>query len=142
MSPNRSLWRRSFVAVVFSLLPAGAARGLDFPYTAYVNSTDVYVRSGPGRDYYPTDKLQKGERVEVYRHDPGGWLAIRPPRGIVSWVSSRHLDSLDDELAVVNSKRVVARVGSVFSDVRDVIQVRLERDEKVELAEPPTGDSP
>lgn len=142
MSPNRCLWRRSFVAVVFSLLSAGAARGLDFPYTAYVNSTDVYVRSGPGRDYYPTDKLQKGERVEVYRHDPGGWLAIRPPRGSFSWVSSRHLDSLDDELAVVNSKRVVARVGSVFSDVRDVIQVRLERDEKVELTEPPTDGSP
>ena len=142
MSPSSTVWRRACVAAVISIFHAGLALGLDFPYVAYVNSTDVYVRSGPGRDYYPTDKLQKGERVEVYRHDPGGWFAIRPPRGSFSWVSSRHLDSLDDELAVVNSERVVARVGSVFSDVRDVIQVRLERDEKIELAEPPTGDSP
>lgn len=129
-------------AAVFSMLPAALALGLDFPYVAYVNTGDVYVRSGPGRDYYPTEKLQKGEPVEVYRHDPGGWLAIRPPRNSFSWVSSRHLDALDDEVAVVNSERVVARVGSAISDVRDVIQVRLARDEKVELVEPPTGDSP
>jgi hypothetical protein len=42
----------------------------------------------------------------------------------------------------VNSDRVVARVGSEFSDVRDVIQVRLERDEQVVLVEPPAADSP
>ncbi len=42
----------------------------------------------------------------------------------------------------MNSDRVVARVGSTFSDVRDVIQVRLERGEKVELLEAPQPDSP
>ena len=124
------------------LLDTQAAFGDGFPYVAYVNSSDVYVRSGPGRDYYPTDKMQKGEQVEVYRHDPGGWLAIRPPRESYSWVSVRHLDLGEGNLAVVNSDRVVARVGSEFSDVRDVIQVRLERDERVVLLEPPASDSP
>ena len=138
----RTSWWLPLIAPAVSLLWATVVAGREFPYTAYVNSTDVYVRSGPGRDYYPTDKLQKGERVEVYRHEPGGWLAIRPPRGSFSWVSSRHLDAMNDELATVNSDRVVARVGSVFSDVRDVIQVRLQRDEMVELAEPPREDSP
>jgi uncharacterized protein YraI len=130
------------LAALVALAGAAPAAELDFPYEAYVNSDDVYVRSGPGRDYYPTDKLRKGDTVDVYRHDPGGWMAVRPPRGSFSWVSSRHLDLLEDELAAVNSQRVVARVGSALSDVRDVIQVRLERDEKVELLEPPTGDSP
>jgi SH3-like domain-containing protein len=120
---------------------AGAA-GAEFPYTAYVNSGDVYVRSGPGRNYYPTAKLRKGQKVEIYRHDPGGWLAIRPPRDSFAWVSKRHLDPAGDSLATVNSDRVVARVGSAFSDVRDVIQVRLERGEKVELVAPPADDSP
>ena len=119
-----------------------AARAVEFPYVAYVNTADVYVRSGPGRDYYPTDKLQKGEKVEVYRHDPGGWLAIRPPRQSFSWVSTRHLDPIEDRMAVVNSGRVVARVGSTFSDVRDVIQVRLEKGEQVELIESQATDSP
>jgi uncharacterized protein YgiM (DUF1202 family) len=127
---------------LISLAPAAKAAELEFPYEAYINADDVYVRSGPGRDYYPTDKLRKGDAVEVYRHDPGGWLAIRPPRGSFCWVSSRHLDQLEDNLAAVNSERVVARVGSSFSDVRDVIQVRLERDEKVEILEQPSPESP
>jgi hypothetical protein len=57
-------------------------------------------------------------------------------------VSQRHLDPEREGLATVNSDRVVARVGSTFSDVRDVIQVRLERGEKVELLEAPQPDSP
>jgi hypothetical protein len=57
-------------------------------------------------------------------------------------VSSRHLDTIDDHMGVVNNERVVARVGSAFSDVRDVIQVRLEKGEKIELLAPPSPDSP
>src|SRR6476659_8975699 len=107
-------WGHQFAALLFAV-QASMAIAVEFPYTVYVNSADVYVRSGPGRNYYPTDKLHKGEKVEVYRHDPGGWYAIRPPRQSFSWVSSRHLDPLDDRVAVVNSSRVVARVGSAFS---------------------------
>ena len=62
-----------------------------FPYKAFVAADDVYVRSGPGENYYPTDKLKTGDQVEVYRHDPGGWLAIRPVPGSFSWVSARYL---------------------------------------------------
>ncbi len=100
------------------------------------------MRSGPGRDYYPTAKLRKGERVEVYRQDPGGWLAIRPPRDSFAWVNKRHLDPDGTGLAAVNSDQVVARVGSAFSEVRDVIQVRLERGEMVELIGDTPDDSP
>ena len=107
----------------------------EFPYVAYVSSDDVYVRSGPGKNYYPTAKLKRGEQVEVYRHDPGGWYAIRPPRQSFSWVSARQLDPAEKRLAVVNTDRAVARVGSVFSEMRDVIQVRLNKGERVELVE-------
>ena len=67
-------------------LPARAEQA--FPYKAYVTAAEVYVRSGPGRTFYPTDKLHTGDQVEVYRHDPGGWCAIRPPEGSFSWVSA------------------------------------------------------
>ena len=40
-----------------------------------------------------------------------------------------------DHLAVVTGERVVSRVGSGMSDVRDVIQVRLDRGEQVEILE-------
>ncbi len=136
------MWWRISALALMAMLCGRAALGDGFPYVAYVNSADVYVRSGPGRDYYPTDKLAKGEQVEVYRHDPGGWLAIRPPRDSFSWVSARHIDLEEGDLGTANNDRVVVRVGSAFSDVRDVIQVRLDRDEKVQLLEEPRSDSP
>jgi len=120
--------------------PAGGEQ--IFPYKAYVSSDDVYVRSGPGQSYYPTDKLKAGQEVEIYRHDPGGWYAIRPPEGSFSWVSGRFLQPGIDNLAVVSADRVAARVGSRFSDIRDVIQVRLHKAEVVEVLEkkqPPAG---
>ena len=103
-----------------------------FPYKARISADDVYVRSGPGRNYYPTDKLRAGQEVEVYRHDPGGWYAIRPPKGSFAWVSSRFVKYGRDGLAEVTGERVAARVGSRFSDIRDVIQVRLHEGEVVE----------
>jgi uncharacterized protein YraI len=111
-----------------------------FPYKTTVAATDVYVRSGPGQSYYPTDKLRRGQEVEVYRHDPGGWCAIRPVEGSFTWVSSRFLKPTEDHLAVVTDEGVWARVGSQFSDMRDVKQVRLHKGEVVEILEiPPPG---
>jgi uncharacterized protein YgiM (DUF1202 family) len=104
-----------------------------FPYTGYVTAENVYVRSGPGRNYYPTSKLGTGDKVEIYRHDPGGWYAIRPVEGSFSWVSGRYLQVAEDGLAKVSGDRVAARVGSQFSDIRDVIQVRLHEGELVEV---------
>jgi len=113
---------------------ADIARGeRTFPYKARITTDDVYVRSGPGQTYYPTDKLEAGQEVEVYRHDPGGWYAIRPPQGSFTWVSARFLRPGVDNLAVVTDDRVAARVGSAFSDIRDVIQVRLHKAEVVEV---------
>jgi len=120
------------VAICGVLIPPPAV-GLEFPYRAYINADDVYVRSGPGQSYYPTDKLKIGQEVEVYRHDPGGWYAIRPPEGSFSWVSGRYLAAGVENLAVVTEDRVAARVGSRFSDIRDVIQVRLHKAEVVEV---------
>src|SRR3990170_388270 len=108
-----------------------------FPYKTLVAADDVYVRSGPGQNYYPTDKLKRGQEVEVYRHDPGGWCAIRPVDGSFSWVSGRFLKPTDDNLAVVTEDGVSARVGSRFSDIREVVQVRLQKGEVIEILDPP-----
>jgi len=116
------------------LATAAAAAG-EFPYTASVSSDDVQVRSGPGEDYYPTALLRAGDRVEVYRHDPGGWYAVRPPAGSFSWVPSDAVEVFENGQARIVAKRTVARVGSELSDTRDVIQVRLEPGEEVEILE-------
>jgi uncharacterized protein YraI len=125
----------SLVVAAGCMLAACPLAAEEFPFTAYATAHDVYVRSGPGRNYYPTDKLQKGDPIEVYRKDPGGWCAVRPPEGSFSWVSSRYIRSTTDGLGVVMTDQTVARVGSKFSSVRDVIQVRLDKDELVEILE-------
>ena len=114
---------------------ASVRAGDEFPYEAYITRDDVYVRSGPGKNYYPTDKLSTGATVEVYRHDPGGWCAVRPPAGSFSWVAGEYLKPLDEPYAEVVGERVVARVGTSLGDTRDVIQVRLDRGEEVEVLE-------
>ena len=119
------------------LLSSPASGDPTFPYRTVVAADDVYVRSGPGQNYYPTDKLKRGAEVEVYRHDPGGWCAIRPVDGSFTWVSSRFLKPTEDNLAVVTEEGVQARVGSQFSDIRDVVQVRLQKGEVVELLDRP-----
>jgi len=111
----------------------GAKRS--FPYKAFISSPDVYVRSGPGKSYYPTTKLQPGDEVEVYRHDPGGWYAIRPPKDSFTWVAERYLERTGNGLGRVAHDRVAARVGSQFSEVRDVVQIRLNKGELVEILE-------
>jgi len=122
------------------LLASPASGDQTFPYKTTVAADDVYVRSGPGQNYYPTDKLRRGQEVEVYRHDPGGWCAIRPVDGSFSWVSGRFLKPTDNNLAVVIEEGVSARVGSRFSDIREVVQVRLRKGEVVAILEgPPQG---
>jgi SH3-like domain-containing protein len=118
-----------------------AAAQQTFPYTTIVASDDVYVRSGPGQNYYPTEKLRRGQSVEVYRHDPGGWCAIRPVEGSYSWVSGRFIKPIDDHVGVIVEDGVSSRVGSHFSDNRDVIQVRLQNGEEVAILESPQQNS-
>jgi uncharacterized protein YgiM (DUF1202 family) len=128
------IMRRLLLAIVLSVVTARAAAAeTGFPYQAVVTTDNIYVRSGPGENFYPTDRLKAGQAVEVYRHDAGGWYAIRPPAGSFSWVAGSDLEPSKDNLARVAEEHVPARVGSRFSDIREVTQVRLKRGEVVEV---------
>ena len=59
---------------------------LKFPCQAFVLKDETLVLSGPGESHYPTEQLDQGATVEVYREDPGGWFAIRPVEGSFSLV--------------------------------------------------------
>ena len=83
----------------------------EFPYKALVASEQLYVRSGPGQEFYPTARLRRGQEVEVFRHEPTGWCAIRPPEGSFTWLSGRCLKLSQDGLAVVTEEGASARVG-------------------------------
>jgi hypothetical protein len=123
------------LAILCLLASSVVGADVSFPYTAKVLQKEVEVRSGPGWDYYPTQRLQPGSQVEVYRHEPGGWLAIRPPRGAFSLIPARQVQQESD--GRVGKVLMDAAVAWVGSDVAKVVQhkwqVRLERDELVQL---------
>lgn len=123
------------VACCLSGAAAGHGQEKAFPYPAQIASDEVEVRCGPGWDYYPTLRLKRGETVEVHRHEPGGWLAIRPPQGSHSWVTARQLKLTDEpRVAEVVVDGAVAWVGAVDSHVGQLKwQVRLQRGELLEV---------
>ncbi len=104
-----------------------------FPYVAYVQASEARLRSGPGPQYYSTQTLETGQAVEVYRHDPGGWLAIRPPEGAFSWIDGRYVQVDADGGGRLVADQVAVRIGSDQSDISDVIQVRLPQGERLTL---------
>jgi hypothetical protein len=124
-------------AIVFALSLAAPcvvdAAVPEFPYTAFVAGDQAAVRSGPGETFYPVLNLAAGDAVEVWRHDPGGWCAIRPPEGSFSWISADFVESADGRSGSVVGHQVNVRVGTQFSEVRDAVQLRLDEGDQVEI---------
>jgi hypothetical protein len=120
------------IALVWLLTSPAAAAEQEFPYSAYVAGDECAIRSGPARNCYVTERLPLGEVVEVYRHE-NDWCAIRPPPASFSWVRAEDLRIGRDGIGIVLTEGALSRVGTNESELRDVIQVRLERGEEVEV---------
>jgi hypothetical protein len=71
-------------------------------YTATVSAPEAEVRSGPSTnpDLYPTNKLRRGDTVEVVKELEGGWLAVVPPPGSFSWINTRFLEQQSDNRVI------------------------------------------
>ncbi len=112
-----------------------APAGDQFPYEARIVLPEVEVRCGPGWNYYATGILRKGDNVKIYRQEPGGWLAIRPPKDSFGWVAARHLKiDTDPRIGKINVESAVAWVGSSIGRNGQLKwQVRLDQDEQVSV---------
>lgn len=131
-----------FALFALTLLSNLAHAEEPFPYVAYVSQEDAYVRSGPGRRYYPTGQVTQGYAVEVYRHDDSGWCAVRPTEDSFSWVSAHQVRWADDQVVEVTAEQAVARVGSTLSPVRSAVQVMLPRGERARVLPSGPEDDP
>lgn len=114
------------------------------PYEATIKNSSTVVHSAPSRKAYATEVLDKGSTVEVYREDPNGWRAIRPPAGSFSLIRKSDLD-LDESqgLGVVRRDGVKAWVGTrIRRQGEATYQVKLAKGERVEIlkTETATGD--
>lgn len=122
-------------ATVLMFAPA-EAQIRKFPYDGLIESDAAYVRSGPGKQFYPTAQLKRGDRVKVQRHDPGGWYMVSPPEGSFSWIRAEYIKKTSPNRGLITENNVIVRVGSTFGDeTRQVEQVRLSKNDQVEILE-------
>lgn len=122
--------------IALAVTPFVNADDLDvsFPYQAIVLKDSAAVHSGPGQVHYATDKLEQGAVVEVHRHDPGGWCAVRPTKGSFSLVPSAAVDVIDDQVGEVIESGTQAWVGTRLGAVEKPLwQVKLREGERVEI---------
>ncbi len=125
-----------FAACAFFAAPGVFAASKVPPYEAVVESDEAFVRCGPGKDYYPTDKLKRGDHVTVRRHDPGGWFMIDPLPVSFSLVRS---DDVQREGNVGTVKPLAdgqsaVRIGSSIDATNaSVYQRQLSSGERVEI---------
>jgi len=72
--------------------PGGAVTGAEpaGPYVGEAAGNDIYIRSGPGTNFYRCGKLYAGDRVQVIKSQDG-WSCIVPPPGCFSWISMQYV---------------------------------------------------
>ena len=70
----------ALVAAAFFATPLSAR---EVPFDVVVSGDSALVWSGAGEnDYYPTQKLTRGDKARVVREGYGGWYMIEPPIGL------------------------------------------------------------
>jgi uncharacterized protein YgiM (DUF1202 family) len=106
------------------------------PFLAEITSDDVYVRSGPGTNYYYCSKLKKADKVKVVG-SKFSWLQIVPPAGSYLWISKQYVqvDPQNSASGTVIGDAVRVYAGS--DDVQPMHSttwlVKLNKGEKVTL---------
>lgn len=65
-----------------------------------VNADDVYVRCGPGPQFKPVGKIQRGEKVTVRGIASGDWLRIAPVRSAALYINSAYVLAIPPEAPV------------------------------------------
>jgi uncharacterized protein YgiM (DUF1202 family) len=105
-----------------------------FPYQAIVANDGAIVRSGPGAGHYGTQELRQGDIVEVYRHDPNDWCAIRPLAESFSLVPAEAIEIAEEGIGVAKEDGVHVWVGTLLGPADNPLcQVKLKQGEEVTI---------
>lgn len=132
--------RKSFSAVSISIAffaMTAPARGQEapaaFPWEGEVNASNVYVRSGAGTNWYPTAKLNAGNRV-VVTGEKLGWYQIAPPPGSFSYVEAAAVErKAGGKQGTIKKDGTYVRAGSGLENRRNSIQTTLHQGASVQI---------
>jgi hypothetical protein len=95
---------------------------------AYIRSPQANVHCGPGTDFYTTEQLKKGQRVEIIEQRIDGWVAIVPPATSFCWLPARdcklHAGGKEVE---ITAEKAVCWIGSSLKQTEYRWQSELPR---------------
>lgn len=133
--------RRLLAFVATCMLAAGAGaqepaadQGFE-PFDVYIDQQEVMARCGPGGEYYRTDPLRHGQRLEVYLETDQGWLGVRPPEGSFSWVPADAVElDRSGKIGKVTEEGTLSWIGTHLGKARKYMwQVQLAEGETVTI---------
>ena len=128
----------SLVSIGFAQETSGSAGAgtMSFPYIAEITGDNVYVRSGPGTNFYDCGKLNQGDKVKVIGKQ-FSWARIVAPPGSFSWISIQYvnIDPANPTVGTVTGDRVRVYAGSNHVEplYSTFLQGKLDRGDKVKL---------
>lgn len=110
-----------------------AVENSPYNYLGQINANAVYVRSGPGENYYATMKLDRGAQVTVVGHK-FEWLKIAPPPGSFSVVAKAFIQRQgDSDIGRVAAETLNVRAGSALSPMKVTVQCKLKKGDEVTI---------
>ena len=114
------------LSVTLLILAGGAASaGQDIRYVIS-EVAEVRAKNSDNPEFYVTNRLPKGTRVEVTGEEPGGWLAIKAPQGSFSYINTRFVHQPDpaSALRVLNLEgvKVPVFIGSEVLTSRPTVE--------------------
>ena len=96
-------------------------------FVGIVNADRVYVRSGPGVNYYEIGQLSKGDTLQVVGQRPG-WYMIAPPAGSFCYISKDLVDvGPDGKDGTVKGEYVNVRAASAIHPASDYVVLTVAR---------------
>ncbi len=127
------------IVILTCSVSVGVAQEADtpaFPYMAEITGDNLYVRSGPGTNFYYCGKLNTGDKVKVIGKQ-FSWARIVPPEGSFSWISMQYVstDPANPTVGTVTGDRVRVYAGSDFVKplYSTTLQGKLDQGDKVKL---------
>jgi hypothetical protein len=137
------------LAVVLSLAGAAPANPPATPDVRYVVPPEAEVRCGSSTkpELYPTNRLHRGDAVEVVEELPGDWLKIKPPPGSFSWIDVTFIKEISpnqpNQVITPEDQLVDVYVGSEIQKGRPtVVGAKLRRGTQVRSIGQPLADDP
>ena len=99
------------------------------PQIRFVAIDSAEIRAGPGTNFYPTNRLTRGTRLECYHATEDDWVAIRPPNSSFSVVAQHDLElTKAPQIGRVTSATGRSWIGSRLMgafDLRSSVQLKV-----------------